>query len=94
MPNYWIIKPGEFSNRGQGISCTNKLEDIRGRVGALRNTKNKSIILQQYITRPLLYYGRKFDIRTYMLVTINNGKLRGYWYQDGYIRTSSYAWTL
>lgn len=23
--NYWIIKPGEFSNRGKGISCTNKL---------------------------------------------------------------------
>lgn len=22
--NYWIIKPGEFSNRGQGISCTDK----------------------------------------------------------------------
>jgi hypothetical protein len=23
-PNYWIMKPGEFSNRGQGISCTSK----------------------------------------------------------------------
>jgi tubulin polyglutamylase TTLL1/tubulin monoglycylase TTLL3/8 len=43
---------------------------------------------------PLLYNGRKFDIRTYMLVSINNGKLRAYWYQDGYIRTSSYMWRL
>lgn len=29
-----------------------------------------------------------------MLVSVNNGKLRAYWYQDGYIRTSSYAWKL
>jgi hypothetical protein len=50
--------------------------------------------LQQYITNPLLYNGRKFDIRTYMLISINNGKLRAYWYQDGYIRTSSYIWRL
>jgi hypothetical protein len=56
--------------------------------------KNKSLILQKYITNPLLYNGRKFDIRTYMLLTVNNGNLRGYWYQDGYIRTSSSIWTL
>ena len=43
---------------------------------------------------PLLYNGRKFDIRTYMLVSINNKTLRAYWYQDGYIRTSSYFWKL
>ena len=60
----------------------------------MRNTKNKSLILQQYITNPFLYNGRKFDIRTYMLLTTNNGKLRGYWYQEGYIRTSSFTWTL
>jgi D-alanine-D-alanine ligase-like ATP-grasp enzyme len=29
-----------------------------------------------------------------MLLTVNNGSLRGYWYQDGYIRTSSSLWTL
>lgn len=29
-----------------------------------------------------------------MMITINNGKLRGYWYHDGYIRTSSYPWSL
>ena len=23
--NYWIMKPGEFSNRGQGITCTNNI---------------------------------------------------------------------
>jgi hypothetical protein len=89
------MKPGEFSNRGQGISCTNNIEDVRMRINNLKKLgKNKSLILQEYIVNPLLYNGRKFDIRTYMLVSINNGKLRAYWYQDGYIRTSSYLWRL
>lgn len=26
QPNFWIIKPGQFSNRGQGITCTGKLQ--------------------------------------------------------------------
>jgi hypothetical protein len=29
-----------------------------------------------------------------MLISINNEKLRAYWYQEGYIRTSSYQWRL
>lgn len=33
--------------------------------------------------------GRKFDIRCYILLTTVNGILKGYWYADGYIRTSS-----
>lgn len=32
---------------------------------------------------------RKFDIRCYILLTTVNGILKGYWYKDGYIRTSS-----
>lgn len=37
---------------------------------------------------PLLINKRKFDIRWYVLVTAINGNLWGYWYKDGYIRTS------
>lgn len=32
---------------------------------------------------------RKFDIRCYMLLTAINGHLKCYWYEEGYIRTSS-----
>jgi len=46
-PNFWIVKPGEFSNRGQGISCTNKAEDVRIRINnAKKQGKNKTIIVQ------------------------------------------------
>ena len=72
-----------------------KVEDVRNRVEGLKRLgKNKSLIVQKYISNPLLYNGRKFDIRTYMLISTNNGVLRAYWYQDGYVRTSSYFWRL
>ena len=38
---------------------------------------------------PLLYQGRKFDIRSFMLVTYLNGQMRGYCYEECYMRTSS-----
>ena len=59
-----------------------------------KETKRGSLIVQQYITRPLLYNGRKFDLRTYMLVTCHNGKTKAFWYQEGYVRTSSAFFSL
>jgi len=41
----------------------------------------------------MLYNKRKFDIRCYMLLTSQNGVFKGYWYADGYIRTSSKEFT-
>ena len=37
----------------------------------------------------MLYQKRKFDIRHYMAITCTNGRIKGYWYADGYIRTTS-----
>lgn len=28
MKNVWIVKPGEFTNRGHGITVCDSLEDI------------------------------------------------------------------
>jgi hypothetical protein len=50
-------------------------------------------ILQEYIM-PFLYNKRKFDIRCYVLLNTANGCQKGYWYQEGYIRTTSKEFTL
>lgn len=59
-----------------------------------QNGTCKTFIVQLYIDRPLLYNNRKFDIRHYMLVTNMFGVLRGYWYNEGYIRTASYEFDI
>jgi tubulin--tyrosine ligase len=38
--------------------------------------------------------GRKFDIRCYILLTTCNGNVKGYWYEDFYIRTASELYNL
>ncbi len=48
-------------------------------------------VVQKYIERPLLYNGRKFDIRMWSLIT---WKKELYFYRDGYVRTSSDVYTL
>ena len=45
--------------------------------------------MQKYIHNPLLINKRKFDIRTYALMTSVFGCTRGYFYHEGYLRTSS-----
>ena len=37
---------------------------------------------------PLLINKRKFDIRTFLLMTSVNGNLKAYHYEEGYLRTS------
>lgn len=88
--NAWLVKPGENTNRGNGIVVVETLEEINGIIE--KDTEDKAggqrtHIIQEYII-PFLYQKRKFDIRTYILLTSVNGCLKGYWYQDGYIRTA------
>ena len=42
----------------------------------------------------MLVHKRKFDFRCFGLLTSINGTLKGYCYQDGYIRTSSREFSL
>lgn len=51
-------------------------------------------IIQSYINKPMLYNGRKFDLRHYILLTSVNGLLKAYWHKEGYVRTSSEEYDL
>lgn len=91
------MKPGENSNRGNGITICYHLDDIVQRLRAKEKNSDGSLrtfIVQKYIEKPLLFKGRKFDIRHYALITSFNGVLKAYWFPEGYLRTSSSPYSL
>ncbi|CAD8098530.1 unnamed protein product [Paramecium primaurelia] len=95
--NIWIIKPGEITNRGNGIKVSEDLNEIQSILNSREMHKNgsyKTFIVQLYIDRPLLYNKRKFDIRCYSMYVSINGNQKGYWYTEGYVRTSSKEFTM
>ena len=94
--NLWIIKPGENTNCGHGIHVSSDLAEIQSLVNFTKTVtgRHRTYIIQKYLERPLLVNKRKFDIRCYGLITAFGGHVQGYFYHDGYLRTSSKEYTL
>ena len=92
--NPLIIKPGQFSNRGIGISMAFNVSDtMRLCKETLEKRKNTcSVIVQEYIAKPLLFKNRKFDVRCYATVIKLFDRITYFWYNRGYARTSSYEY--
>ncbi|NXU47005.1 TTL10 polyglycylase, partial [Turnix velox] len=73
----WICKPS-CSNRGRGIFLLKNLASVRTLQAELLDAEEKHLlkphraskarIVQRYIQQPLLLEGRKFDVRSYLLV--------------------------
>ncbi|CEG42174.1 tubulin polyglutamylase [Plasmopara halstedii] len=71
----FIVKPDHMC-QGRGVFLTRNLAQIpRGDV----------LVAQQYVARPLLIDGKKFDLRIYVLVT-SCSPLRVYIFNDGLVR--------
>jgi hypothetical protein len=92
-----IIKPGENTNRGTGISIVFKEQELVDSVTQiLSHSSGKkhahSVLVQNYLVNPLLFKARKFDIRCYGLAIRTFDRVSFYWYNEGYARTSSYTY--
>ena len=104
--NLWIIKPVNY-NRGQFIRICNNFDSITKSIKNLyegnnflpkiNNNLNKSenffskIIIQKYLENPLLYKGRKFDMRIWVLL---NYDLNIYVFNEGHLKSSSELFNL
>ena len=53
--------------------------------------KTNKIIIQKYIEKPLLYNGRKFDIRIWVLLT---HEMTAYMFKEGHLKLSSIGYNL
>jgi tubulin polyglutamylase TTLL9 len=97
----WIMKPAGRS-QGQGIFLLRNLNrvsaSLRGRGGVIDSGDGtapppESYVVQRYLGDPLCVDGRKFDVRTYALVTCFN-PLTVYFYRTGFCRFSSEAYDI
>ena len=89
LNNLWLVKPGELTNRGNGIYIYGRIEDVAYHIdNSDYNRPHRTYIVQKYLYRPLLYNNRKFDIRAYALLVSYNSTFQCFFYQDGYLRTS------
>ena len=94
--NPFIVKPGENSNRGIGIGISYTEEDLKKESRRIldESPNVSTVVVQQYISKPLLFKNRKFDMRCYILLKKMYNRCDVYWYRRGYMRTSSYDYNL
>lgn len=92
--NLWLIKP-TCLNRGIGIEVMRDLGEIRAFLASKARGASMGIhtvwVLQKYIENLLLYRGRKFDLRVWVLVT-DAGDV--FMHAPGYVRTCSETFDL
>lgn len=72
---------------------TNEIDIKKAKQSLKRKKRYKSnnILIQKYLENPLLYYGRKFDIRMWVLLTHN---MEVFVFKEGHLKTSSMKFNL
>jgi hypothetical protein len=95
LTNLWLLKPTNGSG-GEGIAIDSDISELE-RALVRASSSTHGFIAQKYLETPLLYQGRKFDLRVWVVVESDPGSLAGLrvWaYREGYARTSSEAYSL
>ncbi len=77
----WIVKPSG-QGEGHGIFVVDSFDEI----GQHKNLNN--FVVQPLLMDPCLIHGKKFDFRTYVLIT-SITPLRAYIYKEGLVRLAS-----
>ena len=91
-PLQYLAKMGRGAHRGSGVWLLDEefekvLEEKYGVNGSLCGKNDKPMIIQEYISNPLLLdHNNKFDFRVYMLVASTNPTI--VYYHDGFLRVS------
>ncbi|XP_060947968.1 probable tubulin polyglutamylase TTLL2 [Limanda limanda] len=80
---YWICKPVDLS-RGRGIFLFQDIKDL---------VYDCSVIVQRYVSNPLLISGYKFDLRIYVCVNSFH-PLTVYIHQEGLVRFATEKYSL
>ncbi|XP_051511485.1 probable tubulin polyglutamylase TTLL2 [Myxocyprinus asiaticus] len=80
---YWICKPVDLS-RGRGIFLFDDIKDL---------AYDSPVIIQRYISNPLLISGYKFDLRIYVCVK-SFSPLVIYMHQEGLVRFATEKYNL
>lgn len=83
--NKWFLKPA-MSGGGQGIQVLSRLRDFPKYVKPFRQ-----YVIQRGVPC-VLYQGKKFDLRSYLLVVVDEKKARVYLSKDSCLRISSYLY--